>query len=130
LTDFVTLAPAELDRATTSPEGPAGPVSVTTPVDDAPPKTVVGFKTSVATEAGLTVRLDDFEDPAKAAAMFTTVEEETGVVAISNVAEECPPPTVTVPGTEAAALPLDSVTTIPAVGAAPESVTVPEDFEP
>lgn len=53
------------------------------------------------------------------------VAAETGVVVIVNVAVDVPAATVTVAGTEAAALLDVSVTTAPPAGATPVRVTVP-----
>lgn len=47
-----------------------------------------------------------------------------------KVAEDLPAPTVTEVGTVADGLPLESFTTIPPVGAGPDSVTVPVEEEP
>jgi len=58
--------------------------------------------------------------------MVTEVELETAEVEIVKVAVELPAATVTEVGTEAAVeLPLDRVTAMPPVGAAPDNVTVP-----
>ena len=54
----------------------------------------------------------------------------SGVVDTVNVAVDCPTGTTTELGTVAAALPLDSATAVPPVGATPESVTVPVDVFP
>ena len=62
--------------------------------------------------------------------MVAEVEVLTAVVVTVNVALELPAATVTLRGTVAAALLLDSDTTMPPVGAAPFSVTVPCDVLP
>jgi hypothetical protein len=57
--------------------------------------------------------------------MFTGVDAATALVVMLNVALVAPAATVTLAGTVAAALLLDSVTTAPPAGAGPSSVTVP-----
>ena len=46
-----------VERATDVPEGPAGPLNLTVPVEGAPPWTVDGFKLSELREAGLIVKV-------------------------------------------------------------------------
>lgn len=60
VTDPGTLA-AELPlaRETTTPEEPAGPLSVAVPVEELPPVTVEGFRLSDAREGGVIVRVAD-----------------------------------------------------------------------
>jgi hypothetical protein len=62
--------------------------------------------------------------------MVAEVEVLTAVVVTVNVALELPAATVTLRGTVAAALLLDSDTTMPPVGAAPVKVTVPVEGLP
>ncbi|SRR5712691_5356938 len=62
--------------------------------------------------------------------MVTGVELATVVVVIPKAALAAPPATVTVAGTPAALLPLDSAMTAPPDGADPLSVTVPCDCAP
>jgi len=52
---FVTLLLS--DRVTTAPPTGAGPLSVTVPVEELPPVTVVGFRVSEESDDGLTVRV-------------------------------------------------------------------------
>jgi hypothetical protein len=60
----------------------------------------------------------------------TWVSLVTELVVIWNVAEVCPAPTVTVAGTWAAGLELESATTAPPTGAGRSSVTVPVEELP
>src|SRR6266404_3842515 len=63
--------------------------------------------------------------------MVTVVEEATALVLTVNVALVAPAATVTLDGTLAAPLLLESATVAPPVGAAPLRVTVPdEEFPP
>jgi hypothetical protein len=63
--------------------------------------------------------------------MVTVVDEATVVVFTGNVAVVAPPGTVTLEGTLAAPLLLESATCAPPVGAGPLNVTVPvEEFPP
>ena len=62
--------------------------------------------------------------------MVTPVEVETALVLMANVAVVAPAATVTVAGTVADGLLLESATTRPPVGAALLSVTVPVEEAP
>lgn len=63
--------------------------------------------------------------------MVAVVDAPTALVLMVNVALAAPAGTVTVEGTLAAALPLDSVTCAPPGGAGPLNVTIPvEDCAP
>ena len=63
--------------------------------------------------------------------MVTVVDEATALVLTTNVALVAPAPTVTLAGTLAAPLLLESATCAPPVGAGPLNVTVPmEEFPP
>src|SRR5882762_864745 len=63
--------------------------------------------------------------------MVTVVDEATALVLTTNVALVAPAPTVTLGGTLAAPLLLESATCAPPVGAGPLNVTVPvEEFPP
>src|SRR6266576_2651649 len=63
--------------------------------------------------------------------MVTVVDEATALVLTTNVALVAPAPTVTLAGTLAAPLLLESVTCAPPAGAGPLNVTVPvEEFPP
>jgi hypothetical protein len=119
-----------LDSVTTAPPAGAGPVSVTVPVDPAPPGTVVGLSVSELSTAAVTVRLAVCVEP-NVAEMVAEALVDTGLVVTVKVAVVALPGTVTLAGTCAAAvLVLDSVTTAPAAGAGPLRVTVPVDEVP
>ena len=63
--------------------------------------------------------------------MVTVVDEATALVLTTKVALAAPAPTVTLGGTLAAPLLLESATCAPPVGAGPLNVTVPvEEFPP
>src|SRR5258708_762791 len=63
--------------------------------------------------------------------MVTVVDEATALVLTANVAPVAPAATVTLEGTLAAPLLLESATCAPPVGAGPLNVTVPvEEFPP
>jgi len=130
-------APLLLERKTCAPPAGAGPVRVTVPVEDWPPKTFAGFSVNEESVgagggAGVTVSETDLVTPPYAAEMLTVVDAATALVLTVNVALVAPAATVTLEGTLAAVvLLLESVTTAPPVGAAPLSVTVPvEEFPP
>jgi hypothetical protein len=80
---------------------------------------------------GFTVRLAGLVTPPYTAEIVTAVEFDTETVVTVNVALALPAGTVTLAGTVAAELLLDSDTIVPPAGAAPLSVTVPvEGFPP
>src|SRR5213078_840386 len=127
-----TLAAALLlESVTCAPPAGAGPLSVTVPVDDCtPPTTLVGFNLSeetVGRGGGITVSEADVLVPPYDAEMVTGVEAATALVLIVKVAVVLAAGTVTLEGTLAAALLLESVTCAPPAGAGPLSVTVPVD---
>ena len=74
-----------LERATTIGFDPAGPPSVTVPVERFPPTTVDGFKLTDDRIAGTTVRVAVCLRPGNAV-MFAKVCVFTGVVVTVNVA--------------------------------------------
>ena len=121
-----------LDNVTAAPPVGAAPLNVTVPVEVVPPVTLAGFKLTVDTftaNGGFTVNV------APCVTLYvpeivTGVEELTELVVTVNVAVVDPAPTVTLAGTVAAALLLDSVTAAPPVGAAPLNVTVPVEELP
>jgi len=131
LAGTVAAAVLLLFSVTTSPPVGAGPLSVTVPVDDAPPVTVVGLKLTELGAGGLTVSPAVCVVVLKVAEMVTGVLLATGLVLTVNVAVVAFAATVTLAGTVAAAvLLLASVTTSPPVGAGPLIVTVPVDEVP
>jgi hypothetical protein len=120
-----------LESATTAPPGGALPVSVTVPVEDVPPVTLVGLTPRDEFAAGVTVNVVVLGTVRYVAVSVTGVEEATPSVEAVNVAVEAPAATVTFAGTVAATvLPLESVTTAPPVGALPVRVTVPVEDVP
>lgn len=129
VTDVGTVAAVvdELVMVTTSPLGPAALLSVTVPVIVTlhPPTTVADERVTLETLAGWTVRVAVEELEPTVAVIVSDVEAATAVDVIVNVAVDLPEATVTEAGT-VALVPLDlSVTTVPAVGAAADIVTVP-----
>jgi hypothetical protein len=120
-----------LDRVTTVPDAGAVPVRVTVPIEDEPPRTDAGDRTSDEAAGGVTVNVADrVVVPPAMAEMAPEVDALTGTVVTVKVAVVAPAGTVTVAGTDAAALALDSLTTVPAGGAAMEMVTVPVEDGP
>ena len=122
-----TIADELLDAsATNKPPVGAGPLSVTVPVDDVPPATVVGFNTTDVVTGAVTVS-DAFALVVNAPAEIVDVAfVATGDVETVNVAVVWPSATVTVAGPVAALLFEDvRLTTVPPAGAAASKVTVP-----
>ena len=124
-----------LDSNPIVPPAGAAPLSVTVPVEGFPPTTEVGFMdretSDTVTGTGFTVRLAGLVTPPYTAEIVTAVEFDTETVVTVNVVLALPAGTVTLAGTVAAELLLDSDTIVPPAGAAPLSVTVPvEGFPP
>ena len=120
-----------LDRETTDPPGAAGPLRVTFPTDELPPKTDVGFKLTDETAAGVIVRVADTVTPFSVAPMAALVCMLTPLVLTVNVAENLPAATKIDDGTVAAGLPEMSETLVPPAPAGPLRVAVPaEDVPP
>jgi hypothetical protein len=120
-----------LESDTTAPPEGAGPSRVTVPCDDEPPVTLVGFRLTVVTaNAGVMFREVSKELAPMVAVMNTLVLEETDVVVTVNEAAVLPAATVTLAGTVAAELLLESETTFPPEGAAALRVTVPVELFP
>jgi len=119
-----------LARVTTSPDGPAGPLRVTVPVEEVPSRTTVGLSATEATVAGLIVSVADWGEVPVVAVITADVTVETAVVDTAKLAVVDPAATVTVVGTVAAELPLDRVTIVPPAAAGPLNVTVPVEEAP
>ena len=115
-----------LDRYTTAPPAGAGPFRFTVPVEDVPPVTLVGLTATDETRGGITVS-EAVWDPMYDAVMMTGVAIATALVVTVNAAVVPPSGTVTIPGTEAAALLLLRDTAAPPAGAGPFRVTVPAE---
>jgi hypothetical protein len=62
-----------LDRLTTTPEEPAGPVRVAVPVEELPPSTDEGFKATESSEAAEIVKVAVGELPFKLAVIVEVV---------------------------------------------------------
>src|SRR5439155_1436642 len=127
-----TLAAALLlESATCAPPAGAGPLSVTVPVDDClPPVTLVGFNVSEETDTGgadITGSVIVWPRSEERGVGKAWVDGATAVVLIVKVAVLLAAGTVTLEGTLAAALLLESATCAPPAGASPLSVTVPVD---
>ena len=122
-----------LERATLAPPVGAELLSVTVPVEEEPPVTVVGLSVSVVRVGvgALTVSVAVAFAPPKVAVITGLFVVATAVVVIVNEPVVAPAPTVIVPGTEALGSLLVREMLAPPVGAGPLSVTVPvEEFVP
>src|SRR3990172_9923934 len=118
-----------VDSATSAPPAGAGPFKLTVPVEEVPPVTLAGLTETAESTGGLIVRVV-FWVPLKLPVMVAEVTAPTALVFTENVAVVSPAATVTLAGTVAAALPLDSATTAPLAGAGPFRVTVPVEDSP
>jgi hypothetical protein len=121
---------ALLVRVTTAPPAGAGLVRVRVPVDEFPPRTLVGFKVRDATAGAFRVKPVACTEPLKLAVIVGEVVEPTAFVVTAKVAVVAFAATVTEEGTCAAALLLESATANPPTGAGPFRVTVPVEENP
>ena len=114
----------------TIPLAGAAPLSVTVPVEEDPPKTEVGDSERLTSVTGFRVRVAVSEVPFKVAVIVALVVVATPVVVMVKVAVVAPAATVTVDGGTALVTLEPNETTVPPVGAAPLSVTVPVEEVP
>jgi hypothetical protein len=122
-------APLLLESATTAPPAGAALLNVTVPVDELPPTRLVGFNATLEITGAVIVSVAPFE-PLYVPAIVAVELLLTAIVVTGNVAVVAPVGTVTLGGTVAAALLLESVTTTPPFGATPARVTVPVEELP
>ena len=106
----------------------AAALIVTVPTEATPPTTLVGLRVTLLTLSGLTVSVAVLLAPPRVAVTVAVAEEPTTLVVTVKVPVVAPAATVTVAGTDAAALFDASVTDVPPVGAGPERVTVPVEL--
>jgi hypothetical protein len=131
LAGTVAAAVLLLLSVTTAPPAGATALSVTVPVDEAPPVTVLGLRVTELTTGAFTPSDAVLVTLLEVAEIVTAVLVATGLVLIVKATVVAPAATVTLAGTVAAAvLLLLSVTTAPPVAAAPFRVTVPVDEAP
>ena len=132
VTDAGTVALALLlERVTLRPPVGAAPLMVTVPVEELPPTTEVGLRTTPETAGGVMVSVAVFELLPNVAVIVDVVVEATVLVETVNVPVVEPAATVVDAGTVADPELLVRVTVNPPLGAAPVMVTVPvEDVPP
>lgn len=119
-----------LERTTVDPEGPAGPVSVTVPVEGEPPRTDVGLSVREESFAGVMASVAVMETAPKVAVIVAVVGESTPIVETAKAAEVWPAAIVTVVGVDADELLLARDRAVPDGPAGPLRVTVPVDEVP
>lgn len=123
--------PSELDIETTAPAGGALPLSVSVPVEEAPPPTAVGAKVTDESAAGVVEITTVFDTAASVAVIVDDLFAATPNVVTMNVAVVAFVATVTVAGTVAQVVSeLDSATAKPDEPALPFRVTVPVTLFP
>ena len=119
-----------LDSLMTIPPGGAALDSVTVPVAEVSPTTVEGLTVTEVSDGGLMVSDATSEIEPDFAVMVADSGVATAKVLNANVTEDSPAFTVTLPGTVAFGVLLDSLITIPVFEAAPVKVTVPVGVDP
>ncbi len=112
------------------PPEPAGPLSVTAPVEEPPPCSVLGLSTKDESVAGVIVNVADSDSPLSVPVMSTFVWEFTPMVVTVNVALGLPAARLTDEGTVAAEFPLESEMLTPLGPGTPLSVKVPVELVP
>ena len=118
------------DSVTEVPPVGAAPLSVTLPMEEELPTTVVGLSVKAVRVAGLIVRLAVFDALYSVPVIVADTEVATGMVVTVNVAEVAPAATTTEVGTVAPRLFELRATVLPPAGAGPVSVTVPAELAP
>src|SRR5215203_3276724 len=130
----VAAALFELDNETTSPPAGAPPERKTVPVTGFPPSTVAGETLRDAGPmgggGGVTVSVALRVSPPNAPVIVADVDAVTDAVLTLNVALKAPAGTVTLAGTVATLVLLDSVRTAPPEGAALVRLAVPCEVLP
>jgi hypothetical protein len=119
-----------LESVTPSPPAAAALDKVTVPVTPVPPTVVLLLSATELTMGAVIFAVAVCEELLKLAVMVAVTVEVTGAVVTVKPTLVAPAGTVTVAGTWAAALLLESVTASPPVAAGPERVTVPDKFAP
>jgi hypothetical protein len=119
-----------VESATMTPDGGAAPERATEPVAPLLPITVVGFTESDTRVGALTARVAVCVVPPAIPEIVATTSVDVAVVVTPNVAVVAAPATVTLGGTAADPLSLESATTKPPAGAADVRVTVPVEGVP
>ena len=114
-----------LASATCAPAAGAGPLSVTVPATAVPPVTLAELRESDETTGASTVSETLCVRPPEEAEMLTLADAATALVVMLNVVLVAPAAIVTLAGTDAAGLLLESATWAPPVGAGPSRLTVP-----
>ena len=126
----VATVDALLERAIAAPPGPAVPLSVTVPTDEAPPVTRGGLSVSGRRDSGFTVKVADCDVDPWVPVIVTVIAELTVEVAMAKLADEAPEGIVTLAGTVATALLDARDTAIPPDGAGPLRTTLPVEDSP
>lgn len=121
---------ALLESAILSPPTGAGSLRVTVPKEVDPPAIVAGFRASLETDGGFSVRVTSEDTEEVEAFSFATVTLATDELVTLKEALVAPAATKMLVGVFAEAELLERVTFKPAVGAGPVSATVPTQLAP